>query len=154
MRILVLSDSHGSLSSIEKAIEQQPDARHIIFLGDGERDIENASYIYNDRSFHIVCGNCDFCSTLPTYKILNLGEKRIFICHGHTYGVKSSYEHLISAATAENADIVLFGHTHIAYTEYRDGLYIMNPGSLSRACQSSYGFIDITDSGTMTVIVR
>ncbi len=151
MRILVISDSHGSLSSIENAIEQQPDAKHIIFLGDGENDIENASYIYNDRIFHIVCGNCDFSSTKPDNQTLTICGKRIFICHGHHYGVKSSIERLISKAIAEKADIVLFGHTHTAYTEYRDGLYIMNPGSISR---SSYGFIDITESGIMTVIVH
>lgn len=149
-----MSDSHGSLSSIEKAIEQQPDAKHIIFLGDGENDIENATYIYDDRIFHIVCGNCDFSSTKPIHQLLTLGGKRIFICHGHTFGVKSSYERLIQSARAEKADIVLFGHTHTAYTEYRDGLYIMNPGTVSRSSSSSYGFIDITDSGIMTVIVH
>lgn len=154
MRILVMSDSHGSGRSVEQAIEAQPEAQHVIFLGDGENDIENASYIYPDRVFHIVCGNCDFCSNKPLHQLITIADKRIFICHGHTYGVKSTYENAIKAALLENADILLFGHTHNAYTEYRDGLYIMNPGSLSRASTSSYGFIDITPSGIMPVIVR
>ncbi|MFR3419646.1 MAG: metallophosphoesterase family protein [Eubacterium sp.] len=41
-----------------------------------------------------------------------------------------------------NADIVLFGHTHNQYTEYLDGLYIMNPGSVGM--NGDYGVIDIT----------
>ncbi len=154
MRILVMSDSHGSGSAIEHAIEQQPDAQNVIFLGDGENEIENATYIYPERIFHIVCGNCDFGSNKPIHQVVTIGGKRIFICHGHTYGVKSTYENVIKAALNENADVVLFGHTHISYTEYRDGLYIMNPGSLTRSSSSSYGFIDITDSGVMTVIVH
>ena len=157
MRILVLSDSHGSRRSVENAIEQQPDAKNVIFLGDGADDIESAGRFFTDRSFYIVCGNCDFSPSYLAQRLLNIGGKRIFICHGHTYGVKHGYEKVIEAAKLEKADILLFGHTHVAYTSYLDGMYIMNPGSLSRPNDiggSSYGYIDITPSGIMPVIVR
>ena len=46
MRILIVSDSHGNPQNVEKAINMlNPD--HLIFLGDGEREIENLSYIYD-----------------------------------------------------------------------------------------------------------
>ena len=49
---------------------------------------------------------------------------------------------LKSAARQQNADIALFGHTHVPYTEYDNGLWIMNPGALRRF-ELSYGLIDI-----------
>ena len=40
MRIIVISDTHGRPSLIEKIIEAQPDAKDIFFLGDLIKDIE------------------------------------------------------------------------------------------------------------------
>ena len=49
MRILVFSDSHRyGREACKKAIEQQPDAEAVVFLGDGEDDFENCKeYIKN-----------------------------------------------------------------------------------------------------------
>ena len=52
----------------------------------------------------------------------------------------------------KKGDILLHGHTHIPETVYRDGLYIMNPGSL-RGSYGSYGIIDITPQGIVTNII-
>ena len=154
MRILVISDSHGSLRNIEKAIEAQPEAKNIIFLGDGAREIEEASYIYTDRIFHIVSGNCDFASMEPSRKIVTVNGTRIFFTHGH---YMQNTENLVKTARLEGAKIALYGHTHIAYTGYFDGIHVMNPGSLTRPrdfSSGSYGVIDITDGGIMTFTVR
>ena len=56
----------------------------------------------------------------------------------------------------DNADLYiflgdgLFGHTHNQYTEYLDGLYIMNPGSVGM--NGDYGVIDITPKGDIMLI--
>ena len=60
----------------------------------------------------------------------------------------------IHEARAKNADIALFGHTHRGLTRYEDGLYLMNPGSLTRAGEHSYGIIDITDGGIFTNVIH
>ena len=39
VRILVISDSHGDHYSVLRAIREQPSAKLIFFLGDGEYDI-------------------------------------------------------------------------------------------------------------------
>ena len=52
-----------------------------------------------------------------------------------------------------NADIVLFGHTHLPITEYDDELYLLNPGSLQYA-DGTYGIIDITDAGISVQIIK
>lgn len=37
-----------------------------------------------------VPGNCDCRPEEPAEKLLFLGDCRVLICHGHTYGVKTS----------------------------------------------------------------
>ena len=47
-------------------------------------------------------------------------------------------------------DILLFGHTHVRYNAYEDGIYILNPGSASAphdGTKPSFGHIDISDAG-------
>jgi hypothetical protein len=48
----------------------------------------------------------------------------------------------------EKADIVLFGHTHMPESIYKDGIYYFNPGSLKEGC---YGVVDITDNGIICI---
>lgn len=156
MRILVISDSHGSTLAIDKAISAQPLAKHIFFLGDKLSDIEDFDILYPDRIFHTVSGNCDFYSQTPSHDMTEVAGKRIFFTHGHEYGVKSGTSHLLSYGRALGSDIILYGHTHIADTEYANGIYSVNPGSIgnSRGGKNSYAFIDIEKNGIIPVIVN
>lgn len=155
MRILVLSDSHGRASLIEKAIEKHKEAKHIFFLGDCVRDIEDMPFIYPDRTFHIVSGNCDYQSFYKSADTIKLGGVEILFTHGHPFFVKRGLDMLKARAKAEGAKLVLYGHTHISKTEYADGVYFVNPGSLySSPCGSTgYAVIDIEPSGIMPVIL-
>ena len=67
MRLLVLSDSHGRKNLLLKAVELHPEADAVIFLGDGERDIEFLKEIYPELKLYAVCGNCDFNSANPPF---------------------------------------------------------------------------------------
>lgn len=156
MRILVFSDSHGSGRAMQKAIDDHPEAEHIIFLGDGEEEFDELPLFYAGRNFYAVRGNCDWHSKKPTQLLISLGGKKIFASHGHVQNVKYGYEGLIAAAKSQGADIALFGHTHRAVEFYDDGLYVMNPGSISRPASghSSYGIVDITPAGIMTSIAE
>lgn len=156
MRILVISDSHGRHSAIEKAIEAQSDAKHVFFLGDRLADIEYFDSFFPDRKFYSVCGNCDFGSDGAASGMVTLGGKNIFYTHGHLYSVKSGTARIISYARARGADIVLYGHTHIANIEYVDGLYLVNPGSIGQARLGgcSYAVLDIIDGQVMPIIIK
>lgn len=154
MRIVVLSDAHGYVAPIEKAIENsKPDV--VIYCGDGVQKTEDISYLYPDIKFYFVKGNCDF-GNYPTEQEIKLGSKKVFFTHGHLYSVKSGYEKIINEAKVRGVDILLFGHTHIAFAEYIDGLYVMNPGSCvhPNMGRPSYGFIDIVGSSIVTNIVE
>ena len=139
MRLLVLSDVHGRTELLRRAIEQEPEAREVFFLGDGLRRI------------HAVRGNCD--SSLSQEKLLDAafcGGKKILYLHGHTHGVKSGWESVLRLARDQRADLLLFGHTHTPLCRYEDGLYVMNPGSLGYG--QTYGIADLTDTGIFTDI--
>ena len=155
MRIIVISDTHGRPSIIEKIIEAQPTAKHLFFLGDVIKDIEDMPFMYPSHTFHIVSGNCDYGSTYKSADIAVVGGKKILFTHGHAYSVKSGKGRLSKWATAEKADIVLYGHTHVAKTEYADGVLFVNPGSPTcpREGRSSYAVIDIEPNGIMPVII-
>ncbi|MCD8026514.1 MAG: metallophosphoesterase [Clostridiales bacterium] len=146
MRILVLSDTHGDLNSAIRAVDSQPTAEIIVHCGDGA---DQAMYLkdnYRDKMIVAVRGNCDWCSPLPPTETLNVCGKRIFVTHGHLYGVKSGLYNVMSIAGDRKADILLFGHTHIPLCKYEDGLYMLNPGSC-HGYMASYGYIDITPKG-------
>lgn len=155
MRILVISDSHKHSHIIERIINLQNTAKHIFFLGDNTADIEDFAYIYPERTFHIVSGNCDYFSTLPSTDLKEVGGVKILFTHGHTFGVKGTLEHIKKAAKERGCKIALFGHTHKPLISYEDGVYIVNPGScaLSREGPNSYAVIDIEDGGIMPIII-
>ena len=156
MRILVVSDTHGDLFSLQKAVRAQPSAEIIVHCGDGDEQVQYLKNNFKDKMIVGVRGNCDWCSVLPSKEILSVCGKKIFITHGHLYNAKFGLYTIMCAAREEKADILLFGHTHQAMTYYEDGLHMLNPGSC-HGYGASYGFIDITDKGdivTNTVAIK
>lgn len=157
MRIVVISDSHRRTHIIDKILASQPEARHVFFLGDNVADIEDFEYLYTDKLFHAVSGNCDYMSTVPCVGVETVAGKKILYCHGHTFSVKSGVTRLIETAKTNNCDIVLYGHTHASQILYADGLHIVNPGSCSSprdGSRPSYAVIDITENGVMPIIIN
>lgn len=156
MRIIVISDSHRNTGVIDKILRSQPEAHHVFFLGDNIADIEDFEYLYPEKSFYSVCGNCDYFSTSPSVGIERLKDIKILYTHGHTLGVKYGIERLREAALQSGCKIALYGHTHISKILYDEGLYIVNPGSCSspREGRASYAVIDITEKGIMPIIIE
>lgn len=144
MEILIFSDSHGRIEGMMRAIEAQikrPDL--ILHLGDGVREVE---YLRESGiPVLAVRGNCDLFGASSeigeSFCFEELGHK-IFMTHGHRFGVKSGVGGLVSHAAQIGADIVLFGHTHRPLeqridTGYEIGgktisrpMYLFNPGSI------------------------
>ncbi len=156
MRIMILSDTHRHVALARRAIEAQPTAKHVFFLGDVLRDLEELKPMFPDRIFHTVSGNCDFASFEPNADMERLNDTGIFFTHGHTYGVKYGTERLIRAAADRNCKIALYGHTHVAGILYEDGVTCVNPGSCgeSRNGADSYAVIDLEPNGIMPIIIK
>lgn len=157
MRILVVSDTHGSGELLEQALLAQPQAAAVIHLGDGAREAQDMADKFPQLPFYPVRGNCDWgrlADDLPISRLERFAGRRVFCTHGHAYDVKSGLYRAVMAARENKADVLLYGHTHQALADYEDGLYILNPGSLSRGGRPSYGLLDITPQGIVTRVVE
>lgn len=161
MILSVVSDSHGYTRNLREMLARQealpPSQRPelLLVLGDGVADFARVE-LPEGLSVLAVCGNCDGATELPTERTLCLGGYRIVMMHGHTRGVKSSLVSAIAYAMQEDADLLLYGHTHEAYATtvtkgtdlfgvpVKKSLYIFNPGALA---EGSFGVIELSKKG-------
>lgn len=128
MKILVVSDTHGKHDNLDAAIERElPD--RIFHLGDGE-GCETYLEAVADCPVDIVRGNCDYGSDLPTETIVTVGRHRILLTHGHCHHVNFGTEILETEAKQKEADVVIFGHTHVPLLQESE-VTVLNPGSIS-----------------------
>lgn len=146
MRILVLSDSHSAMRFMRQAINTvKPEA--VIHLGDHYDDAAALAEEYSHIQFHQVPGNCDRYRCPPDTPLImyySIGGVKFYMTHGHLHSVKSILTRLLSDARAQNAQAVLYGHTHIADCRQEDNLWILNPGTCSHA-DGSVGVIETED---------
>ena len=145
MKILVLSDSHSSLYFMRRVIAMvKPNA--VVHLGDFYEDGEAMAQENPHLLFHIVPGNCDLYrpgGLKPAVLCYNVCGVRLYMTHGHNHHVKNGIGSLLGDARKENAQAVLYGHTHIPYCEQdEDGLWVLNPGS----CGSDSGSVGLIET--------
>lgn len=151
-----MSDSHGDFARVRRIFEENPGADCFIHLGDGAKDFEEAGWLFPDTVRVGVRGNCDFGRDpdFPKDGLLMLGGKRIYYTHGDLWRVKYGLDEIERAGRERGADIVLYGHTHRAMAEYREGLWLINPGSVRDSSHTPAGYLalDITDAGVVPVL--
>ena len=129
MKIIVVSDSHGSSASLKEIIKRNADADVVEHCGDSRGEMEEIKMRYPDITYYEVRGNCDMGSTLPLQLTFELDGFRFMVTHGHAYRVKFGLGQLFCAAREEGVDAVFFGHTHYACDEVCEGIRLINPGS-------------------------
>lgn len=118
----------------------------LIHLGNGLRDLQTACKAYPSLPVLSVRGNNDDSFfNAPAEQTADICGKRIFMAHGHTYGVKLGLGRLLAAGRRRGADIVLFGHTHAPRCIHEGGMLVINPGSvfLSVSLRRTYGLLTI-----------
>jgi len=146
MLIAVFSDTHGAVGAAAAAIRKsRPDM--IIHLGDYARDAASLKEEFPGIELRSVRGNCDFASRALLSDCFYAGKMRLFISHGHEYGVKSGLAALRGAAHAAGADMVLFGHTHRPLFQREDGLLLLNPGSAGCPPRTTWARLEIGEDG-------
>ncbi len=137
MRVLIMSDTHGIHTNLDKVLELERPYEQIIHMGDIEGD-EDYIAAAAGCPLAAVRGNNDYFSQLPQEQIIEVAGKRIFMTHGHYYYVAAGLEHLIREAKGRDADIVMFGHTHRPVIRKHGSLSVINPGSLSYPRQENH----------------
>ena len=159
MKLIVLSDTHRNYTALNTILSRHADADMIIHLGDGEEELDTflAQNPHRGAQIWHIAGNCDRMSMSPPRLVMDLPfGHRLLAVHGHNEQVKFSLSGLLLEAHREQADLVLFGHTHESCATYSDGIWLLNPGSASCPRNSSvatYGSVDITEGGILTNII-
>ena len=146
MKIGVVSDSHGNLKDLERAILKLQNVDLIFHLGDFSQDGETIKQLVSIPVI-VLKGNMDYGSPFGVDYVKTLeGGKNIIACHGHEFSVKSSLNRLFYHGKENGADILLYGHTHCPLIEEMDGIFVMNPGALANGGSfygKTYGLIEI-----------
>ena len=161
MKLFVISDIHGSLYYLKKAIEIFERGKYdkLLILGDelyhgprnplpkeySPKEVIDILNSYRDKIIAIR-GNCDSevdqmvlkYPIMSDYTMIYLGERRVYLTHGHIYNIDTPLP-------LQKGDILLYGHFHIPMIEERDGIYFFNPGSISlpkNNSKNSFGILD------------
>lgn len=148
MKLLILSDSHGSKVNMDKIstlIIEEIDL--IIHAGDNFRD---SIYLKNSTGKPVIAvsGNCDF-DNVETEIEFEIEGIKFFLTHGHRYRVKQGSYFLAEKAKEKGANIAIYGHTHVKESTFELGVHILNPGSLSLprdGIKGSYIIMDVNDA--------
>jgi putative phosphoesterase len=145
----VLSDSHGKLKKAEKALRKMGSIDLLLHAGDYYEDamILGGTYGINIKA---VTGNCDRYAPGPVEEVMDVNGYKIYLTHGHLFGVKHTLEKLGKQAETIGADIVIYGHTHVPYQEKKNGILFLNPGSITWPLfpgRHSFAVLELHQSG-------
>ena len=127
VRIGIISDTHGLLRP--EVLQVLKSCSHIIHAGDITREnlLDPLRILGN---LYVVRGNCDTDEWAEGLrKILHFKIENVRFVLTHEIWNVSSQDY-------KDADVVIFGHTHRYWEEWREGRLWLNPGSCGR---SRYG---------------
>ena len=147
MKIGVISDTHGDLATIQQVVKRLTNIDMWLHAGDCSQDAE---YLSNLVAVPVISakGNCDGQTTAKIDEFVEAGGHRIWLTHGHRYGVKQSTQDLVRWGKHHEVDIVIYGHTHVSDNHWSAGILIFNPGS-AYGSHATYGILDIDDAGSV-----
>lgn len=148
MKILVVSDTHGAIfESIIASLRNEKNVDLLIHCGDKYNDVPKLAKLLGIKNYYRVVGNCDYgVSHGEDIILLDIENKNILVTHGHLQHVKDGLDDLKEIAQEKDADIVLYGHTHLSHDEMDNNILYFNPGStiLPKNGNASYGVIEIS----------
>ena len=152
MKIIVVSDTHGSYRNFKKVMHLHRSADIVVHCGDSRDELDKIMTDHPNVRFYAVKGNCDFGTALPITEDFTVQGVHLMATHGHVYNVKYGLFDLDRAARERDAKVVLYGHTHIPMDVVRDGIRFFNPGSLGFG--GSFGVIEIKDGMVLSNIAH
>lgn len=147
MKLLIISDIHGSLYYTKKSLEvfKEEKADYIVILGDElyhgprnplpqEYNPKEVALLLNEFADRIIAvrGNCDSevdemiidFPIMSTYSNILINGRRLFLTHGHIFNKEN-------LPKLSDFDVLIYGHTHIPLAEKVGNVYVVNPGSVS-----------------------
>ena len=148
-KVLIVSDSHGLTDELQM-IKQRHHVSHMIHCGDSELSIDDQAM----EGFIKVAGNCDRDSRYENEQIVDIAGFKFFITHGHLFKVKRNLLPLSYRAAEVGANIICFGHSHVAGAEKMNQQIYINPGSIQMPrgrTEKSYAILEWIDENDICV---
>lgn len=147
MKLMFGSDIHGAAECCGEMLAafEREGADKLILLGDilyhGPRNDLPGDYapkeviaLLNAKKNDLLCvrGNCEAevdqmvlkFPVMADYMALWLEGHMAMCTHGHLYDIENM-------PNVNKGDIIISGHTHLLRAEEKDGIYYINPGSVS-----------------------
>ena len=159
MKVAVLSDTHIPYAAAqlpEKVCEALKYADAIIHAGDYQAE-SVIDTLQSFADFYGVRGNMDSLAIhnrVPEELIINLGGFAIGVVHG--WGSPAELEERVLASfKGKKLDAIIYGHSHQAKNEMRNGVLLFNPGSPTdnrRAAFHSMGILTLEDTITGEIL--
>lgn len=150
---IVLSDTHGNRHIFDELSNIIAEHDGIIHLGDTSADGIYLQRLFPDKQIILINGNCDPIKLGNDERILEIEGVKIFLTHGHLYGVKQTLDKLAYRAKELDCQVALYGHTHNAQECEVGGVLTFNPGCLNKYSYKSYGFLSLHQGKIVTKIV-
>ncbi len=168
MKLLIASDIHGDLESLELVLSafENEGADKLLLLGDllyhGPRNDLPKTYapkavielLNKNKDFILsVRGNCDGevdqmvldFPILADYAYLSLDGLTVFATHGH-------HHNTATPPPLREGEILLHGHTHVLKCEeFGNGNYYLNPGSAALPKENNPRTYMVYENRTFTV---
>ena len=153
MKVLAVSDSHGSFRRLKTVLEQETDCALVFFLGDGLRDLERVRAGFPGKTFVCVNGNNDWNAEgrYEDFAYKYVEGHTVVATHGHRCAVRHTLRDLAQKAAAVRADTALYGHTHVPRQEFVGDVLCVNPGAL---CDGRYAVLDFGSRGVEVTFKR
>lgn len=154
MRIGVISDTHGDQVAIQRVVQLATDVDMWLHAGDCSQDAE---YLMSLVVVPVVSvkGNCDGQATARLDEFVEAVGHKIWLTHGHRYGVKRGIEELLHVAKHHNINVSIYGHTHVPDNQWCEGILFFNPGSAcSYGSRGTYGILEIEDQQVVGSVVE
>ncbi len=151
----MISDTHGRTDKAVEIYGTLRDIDLIVHLGDYCNDAQKIKNCLNVPLIGVK-GNMDGSFARDGYHILGTDFGRIFLAHGHMENVKHGLENIIYKAESLQCRAAFFGHTHVPLFREAQGLYLLNPGSLSLPTggrKGSYAVATVTENSIDAAIL-
>ncbi|MDD4084765.1 MAG: metallophosphoesterase [Acholeplasmataceae bacterium] len=129
MRIGITGDTHGSKTAMRLLLKISPPVDYWLHTGDYGQD---GSFLAAETKLPLiaVAGNTDpMANRANVDELFSLEGSRIWLTHGHNYMHGYETGEIAWWARRLEADIAVFGHTHVPLVKWYGQILLVNPGS-------------------------
>ena len=158
MLLGVVSDTHGQLDQTRRAMRMLESLAPDVVIHCGDIGSARVVELFRPWNMHYVFGNVDRHEAELRTAILSAGHQ----CHGRfgeleLAGRRIAFLHsdderrFRETTTADQYDLVCYGHTHHAEQHRAGKALILNPGAIHRANPHSIAVVDLA-SMTATIV--